>query len=224
MKSGSWRNEARHQSRRLSLVGFCRAGPLLNISSMRSVTRKPPTTLIVPKAIAITSSSSLRNPVGLADQQQAAEQHDAVDRVGGGHERRVQRVRHLRDDLEADEGGEHEDGQLGEQVHLRGHLRGAALAPSCTISPSWVMQAPSMISSSKSSSARPRRRPSARAATGRCGHRAGRRGLASSRAGSVGPAIVTPSLHDRLARLGQLAVAAGLGRQVDDHRARASCS
>ena len=39
------------------LLGLC-----LNISSIRSVTRKPPTTLIVPKAIAITSRSSLRKP------------------------------------------------------------------------------------------------------------------------------------------------------------------
>ena len=43
----------------LASSGF---GRFLNISSMRSVTRKPPTTLIVPKAMAITRSSSLRNP------------------------------------------------------------------------------------------------------------------------------------------------------------------
>jgi hypothetical protein len=30
----------------------------------------------------------------------------------------VQRVRHLRDDLEADEGGEDEDGELGEEIHV----------------------------------------------------------------------------------------------------------
>ena len=34
----------------------------LNIPSMRSVTRKPPTTLIVPNATAITSSSLLSQP------------------------------------------------------------------------------------------------------------------------------------------------------------------
>ena len=34
------------------------------------------------------------------------------------------------------------------------------------------------------------------------------------------PTMVTPVAHDRLAGLGQLAVAAGLGRQVDDHRSR----
>ena len=46
----------------------------------------------------------------------------------------------LRDHLEADEGGEDEDRQFGEEVH---QARPAAfLAPSCTISPSRVMQAP----------------------------------------------------------------------------------
>jgi hypothetical protein len=30
----------------------------------------------------------------------------------------VQRVRHLRDHLEADKGGEHEDGELGEEIHV----------------------------------------------------------------------------------------------------------
>ncbi len=55
----------------------------LNISSMRSVTRKPPTTLIVPKAIAITRMILLNAPLpDSADDQQAAEQHDPVDRVG----------------------------------------------------------------------------------------------------------------------------------------------
>ena len=34
----------------------------LNMASMRSVTRKPPMTLIVPKAIAITSRMSLSTP------------------------------------------------------------------------------------------------------------------------------------------------------------------
>ena len=38
------------------------SGFLLNMPSMRSVTRKPPTTLIVPNAIAITTSTSSRKP------------------------------------------------------------------------------------------------------------------------------------------------------------------
>ena len=45
------------------------------------------------------------------------EHDDPVDGVGPAHQRRVQRVRHLRDDLEADERGEHEDRELGQQVH-----------------------------------------------------------------------------------------------------------
>src|SRR5215213_10356687 len=92
--------------------------------------------------------------VDLADQQQSAEQHDAVDRVGGGHQRRVQRVRHLRDHLEADERRQHEDVQLGKQIH-QALTPAACLAPSCTISPSRVMHAPEMISSSKSSVSSP---------------------------------------------------------------------
>ena len=54
--------------------------------------------------------------VGEADDDQAAEHDDAVDRVRLRHQRRVQRRRHLRDHLEADEGGEHEDRDLGDQV------------------------------------------------------------------------------------------------------------
>jgi len=50
-----------------------------------------------------------------ADHQQAAEQHDPVDRVGAGHQRRVQRVGDLRDHGEADEAGEHEDGDLDDE-------------------------------------------------------------------------------------------------------------
>src|SRR5918994_3487736 len=87
---------------------------------------------------------------GLADQQQAAEQHDPVDRVRRRHQRRVQGVRHLRDHLEADEGGEHEDGELGEQIHDYAATPAAARAPSWTISPTRMMQAPASTSSSKS--------------------------------------------------------------------------
>ena len=54
----------------------------------------------------------------LADQQDAAEQNDPVDRVGRRHQRRMQGVRHLRDHLEAHERGEHENRQLGQQVHM----------------------------------------------------------------------------------------------------------
>src|SRR4051812_38706356 len=56
------------------------------------------------------------------DEQQAAEHDDAVDGVRAAHQRRVQRVRHLRDHLEADERGKHQDRQLGQQVHALDHL------------------------------------------------------------------------------------------------------
>src|SRR4051795_2313943 len=71
------------------------------------------------------------------DQQQAAEHDDPVDRVRAAHERRVQRVRHLRDDLEADERGQHEDRDLGQQIHQ-------------ITFPSRTTHAPATTSSSKS--------------------------------------------------------------------------
>ena len=71
-------------------------------------------------------------------------------------------------------------------------LRRPALAPSWTISPSRVMQAPAMISSSKSSDERcPRRRSSAPAATGCCARTAARRARPSSHGRFSGATIVT---------------------------------
>ena len=60
----------------------------------------------------------LQHAVRLVHQQQTAEQHDPVDRVGARHQRRVQRVRDLRDHLEADECGQHEDRDLGNGAHV----------------------------------------------------------------------------------------------------------
>src|SRR5438105_1141271 len=88
--------------------------------------------------------------------QHTAQHHDPVDRVRAGHQRRVQGVRHLRDHLEAHERGQYEDGYVDhESVHRFcascRYWVAAAFAPSCTISPPRVTQAPAMISSSKSS-------------------------------------------------------------------------
>ena len=88
-------------------------GPLglrLNISSMRSVTRKPPTTLIVAKTTATKRERLLERRVGRAGDEHRADEDDAVDRVRPRHERRVQQRRHARDELEAEEDGEDEDG------------------------------------------------------------------------------------------------------------------
>src|ERR1700728_518386 len=108
---------------------------------------------------------------GEPEQQQAAEQHDPVDRVGAAHQRRVQRVGHLGDHDETDEAREHEDREVRRQYACQHHPSSpplppsptvgplvvvdvsstAALAPGFTISPSRTMQAPATISSSKSS-------------------------------------------------------------------------
>ena len=53
----------------------------------------------------------------------------------------------------ASQDGQPEDRELGDQVHYFAPT--ACLAPSCTISPPRVMQAPLMISSSKFSSSAP---------------------------------------------------------------------
>src|SRR6185312_3241092 len=87
------------------------------------------------------------------DHQQPAEQHDSVNRVGARHQRRVQHRRHLRDHLEADEHGEHEDRDLVDERHTAAPI--ASLTRSLTTSPSCVMQHPATISSSKSGSTRP---------------------------------------------------------------------
>ena len=52
---------------------------------------------------------------------------------------------HLRDHLEADEAGKHEDREIGHEHHAASTV---FLAPSWTIWPSRVMHAPAMISSS----------------------------------------------------------------------------
>src|SRR5262249_18388628 len=98
-----------------------------------------------------------RAVTGEADDEQPAEEHDAVDRVRAAHERRVQRVGHLRDDDEADEAREHEDREVGRERAREDHAAASTLAraPWCTISPARTMHAPATISSSKSSDSVP---------------------------------------------------------------------
>src|SRR5207248_11573944 len=90
----------------------------------------------------------------LADRDQAAEQDDAVNGGRAGHQRRVQRVRDLRDHREAHKRRQHQDGDLGYEAHdapcwVSVAAPAAFFAPSCTISPSRVTQAPATTSSSK---------------------------------------------------------------------------
>ena len=201
----------------------CGLGLDLNISSMRSVTRKPPTTLIVPKAMAITRMTLLKVSLPARPMtQQAAEQHDPVDRVGARHQRRVQRVGHLRDDDEADEAGQHEDREVGREGAREDHgaASTAALAPGWTISPSRTMHAPAddLIVEVELQGAvladeqlEQREHVAREQLRGVLGHA---RGQVQRRDD------LDVVANDGLARHGQLAVPARLAGEVDDHRAR----
>ena len=87
-----------------------------------------------------------RRPVRLAGDDDRADQDHAVDGVGARHQRRVQRRRHLGDDLEADEHGQHEDRQQADAVH---QPSSGNVMPSRS-APSRVTQQPATISSSQS--------------------------------------------------------------------------
>ena len=155
---------------------------------MRSVTRKPPTTLIVPKTIAMTSSSLLRSrrPARSASRPPSTTipwiafvpDISGVCSVFGTFEITAKptkpastRIARFGDDASG-------CGRRG----LRRLVDDLAVAR-C---------APAMISSSKSRCERRRpRRASARAAPGRCARRAARRARPSSPAGSSGETIVT---------------------------------
>src|SRR4051812_6760053 len=73
-----------------------------------------------------------------------ADDHDAVNRVRAGHQRRVQQRRYLRDHLEAEEDRQHQDRELGDEL-------GAQAATSCFP----ATHAPEMISSDQSSFSSP---------------------------------------------------------------------
>ena len=73
--------------------------------------------------------------------EQRADDGDAGDGVGAGHQRGVQLGGDLGDQLEAEEDRQHEDEE--QQAHVSGSFRGKFFADerSLTISPSWVTQA-----------------------------------------------------------------------------------
>ena len=84
----------------------------LNILSMRSVIRNPPTTLTVAQITAMKPRMLLSGAVIAARGHQRADQGDAGDGVGRRHQRRVQQRRHPADHLVADEAGQDEDVDL----------------------------------------------------------------------------------------------------------------
>ena len=184
-------------SPRRSSSGLGGSGLPLNISSIRSVTRKPPTTLIVPNATAITSSSCSSDAGRRGHQQQPAEHHDPVDRVGARHQRRVQRVRHLRDHREADEAGQHEDRELDDewaswlsppQPAPAAAALGALVDDLAVPRDARVRRSPHPRSRA---SARRRRRSSARAAPRCCARTAARRARPSCSGRLSGARILT---------------------------------
>src|SRR4051812_1371818 len=102
-----------------------------------------------------------REIVGVCRDQHPAHEHDAVDRVRAGHQRRVQRRWHLADDGEPDEDRQDEDRQRIDQgFDFRGHAAppgpaaGAGsssfLTASDRMAPPWVMTVDLVTSSSKS--------------------------------------------------------------------------
>ena len=188
-------------------------GLRLNISSIRSVTRKPPTTLIVPNTTATNASACSRVESAEPAISMAPTRMMPVDGVRARHERRVQERRHARDQLEAEEDREHEDGDAGQE-------RLAHALSSRVARPPWATHVLRTISSSKSSTSSPSLMRSPRnawtlreyiwlACTGMV-------------AGTfVRPTMVTPSVTIVSPGCGRGAVAAGLGGEVDDHGARA---
>src|SRR2546423_7279139 len=75
-----------------------------------------------------------------------ADDHDPVDRVRPGHERRVQERRHLRDHLEAEEDRKHEDRHLEDEQQSVAHAATSSVR---------VTHAADVISSSQSSLSAP---------------------------------------------------------------------
>ena len=148
--------------------------------------------------------------VGEAEDDDRAHDDDAVDEVRPRHQRRVQHRRHLRDHLEAEERREHEDRQLdderevGHAARLRSRDAGAARDLVVPVERQLPVGGEML-----------------RGARRRSASRAGSRGRPSARGGSSCRSIVTPRVLDDLAGHGELAVAAGLGGEVDDHRAGA---
>src|SRR3712207_7106673 len=88
--------------------------------------RRPPRSTLFPYTTLFRSPEGdrdhqddvLEQPLGRPDDQQAAEQDDPVNRVRAGHERRVQRVRDLRDELEAEERSVEHTSELQSRQYL----------------------------------------------------------------------------------------------------------
>ena len=97
--------------------------------------------------------------------QQRADQHDAVDRVGRRHQRRVQGGRDLPDDLDADQQREDEDGQVSEQGRRHRRLPRVLGPAGCwpRLVLALLVEALLVASGRRAGRPRPRARPGRRA-------------------------------------------------------------
>ena len=138
--------------------------------------------------------------------------HDPVDRVGARHQRRVQRVRHLRDHRVADEAGQHQD-RAGSASRVLGRRR----RPSVPRLPGRRASAHAALASISSSKSGVERagvvEHAARAGPRRCARTAATRarGIVAARfSGAVDRHVV---VHHGRPRVRELAVATALRRR-----------
>ena len=138
----------------------------LNISSMRSVTVKPPKTLSDARITENHADDRVERRVKSAGDENRADEDDAVNGVGGRHQRRVQRRRNLRDHFDSDEERQDEDRQFGEKGFAHGvppdertadepGTESASRVGLWTISPLFTSVVPATISSLMSSATAP---------------------------------------------------------------------
>ena len=90
--------------------------PVLNMRSMRSVMKKPPTMLLEEAAMAINAEDGGEARLMASGDDDGADHDDGVERVGERHQRRVQQRRDALDQLEADEARQHEDVQIRDEI------------------------------------------------------------------------------------------------------------
>ena len=122
---------------------------------MRSVTRKPPTTLIGGEDDGQETNEHRSAMKAGAGHQGRSHQRDSADRVRAGHQRRVQRRRDFGDHFETDEYGQDKNCQADDQRLLAREiprLPQTALATNAPGSSSTVASASAVSSTSTSAS------------------------------------------------------------------------
>ena len=91
---------------------------LRNILSIRRVTVKPPNTLMLATRIPATGEHRDEGHID-GHLEQRADDDDPADGVRHRHQRCMQGVVHVRDDVEPDDDGQGEDGEVAEELRRR---------------------------------------------------------------------------------------------------------